>query len=63
MSHVNREREQALIEALGFETKRSSSRHGSAWIAFLLGVIATWFTMGVLPYWRLIVQIWQGCMS
>ena len=32
-------------------------------IVFLLGVIATYFAMGVVPYWELIVLIWKGCVA
>ena len=38
-------------------------RYGGMWIAFLLGVIVMWFAIGVVPYWRLILQMWQGCMA
>jgi len=66
---MNRDHEQALIGALEAEglvhikPERSSRRHGSIWIAFLLGVIATWFVMGVVPYWRLLLQVWNGCVA
>ena len=32
-------------------------------IVFTLGAIAAWIAMGVVPYWRLIKQIWQGCVA
>jgi hypothetical protein len=58
---INRDREQALKRALGMDT--DPPRFGSGWIGFLLGVITAWLAMGVIPYWRLIVQIWQGCVQ
>lgn len=61
---MNRDREQALIQALGLETERPSVRRfGGNWIAFLLGAITAWLAIGVIPYWQLIKQIWQGCVQ
>jgi hypothetical protein len=38
-------------------------RFAGNWIAFLIGAIAAWLVLGVIPHWRLIVQIWQGCVQ
>lgn len=61
---INRDREQALKRALGLETEPEwIRRFASAWIAFLLGGITAWLVIGIIPYWRLIKQIWQGCVQ
>ena len=60
---MNRDREQALIRALNLETGRSPRRRGSVWIAFLLGMIVMFFVMGIVPYWRLLLQVWNGCVA
>ena len=61
MNRVNREREQALIQALDLEVR--PSRCAAGWIGFVLGMIVMFFVMGVAPYWRWLLQLWNGCVA
>lgn len=64
MSRVNREREQALREAIGLDrTDEVPGRLAAGWIGFVLGMIVMFFVMVVVPHWRLIVQVWNGCIA
>ncbi|MEW6330189.1 MAG: hypothetical protein AB1560_01880 [Pseudomonadota bacterium] len=59
---MNRDREQALIQALGLEAE-APNRCAAGWIGFVIGMIVMFFVMGVVPHWTLIKQIWQGCVQ
>jgi hypothetical protein len=61
---MSREREQALIQALGLDREDEvPGRLAAGWIGFVLGMIVMFFMLGVVPHWRLIVQIWNGCIA
>lgn len=61
---MNREREQALIQALGLDVEdQVPGRLAAGWIGFVIGMIVMFFAMGIAPHWRLIVQLWNGCIA
>lgn len=57
------ERAEALKALLGMTEDRPSRLRVFPWLAFLLGMIAMFFLLGIVPYWRLLLQLWNGCVA